>query len=224
MRAALILAVVLTGCSAVESSGGMLPPTSPPVAPAAVAAVPAAPSNPIDAHLDGADAADDAPDDDAVAEAPKAAPDDAFAGGVSDDTDADVTGTEAASDDDASGTAAAIAAAMGRVGRPPTSDLPAAVPPSAWDPGTAGTPSWGVRLVSTLADTQPPRAVLALGEGDEVVVQPGTFVPRARLVVLAIGRDAVQVAHVEPEGDHTRVTTEILQPFYGRGQGSLQAR
>ncbi len=84
-----------------------------------------------------------------------------------------------------------------------------------------GAPSWGVRLVSTLPDTQPPRAVLALGSGEEVVVEPGSILPSERVVVMAVGRDAVQVAYIRPDGDHARIDTVTLQALYQR-TGELQ--
>ena len=73
---------------------------------------------------------------------------------------------------------------------------------------------WGVRLLAIVPRTQPPRAVLGLVSGEEVVVEPGSFVPDARVVVLAVGSDAVQVAYVEPHGDRTHVRTETLLPLH----------
>ena len=87
--------------------------------------------------------------------------------------------------------------------------LPDAPPPLAEPDGT-----WGVRLLSTLPDTQPPRAVLGLPDGTEAVVEPGTLLPEARLVVLAVGRDGVHVAEVIPRGDHARIESQTLQPMY----------
>jgi hypothetical protein len=69
--------------------------------------------------------------------------------------------------------------------------------------------------MATLLDVQPPRAVLALPDGTERVVQPGAFLPEHRLIVLAIGRDAVQVAHVEPIGFMSRVETTTLRSLIG---------
>jgi hypothetical protein len=70
--------------------------------------------------------------------------------------------------------------------------------------------SWGVRLLSTVADAQPPRAILGFADGTETVVTPGTMLPAAHVVVLAIGRDAIQIADVTPEGDHAKVQTQTL--------------
>jgi hypothetical protein len=96
---------------------------------------------------------------------------------------------------------------------------PAAVP--AWDPTqpiSGG--SWGIRLLATLHDVQPPRAVLGLPDGEEIVVQAGTFVEDHRLVVMAVGRDVVQVSRVTPQGFYARVETETLQALYAPDGGN----
>jgi hypothetical protein len=73
---------------------------------------------------------------------------------------------------------------------------------------------WGTRVVAIMPDAQPPRAILGLPSGEEVVVEPGSMVPAARVVVLAVGADGVQVAHVTPHGDRTRVRTEMMLPLH----------
>ncbi len=92
--------------------------------------------------------------------------------------------------------------------------VPGIAPALAWQPGDALPGGWGVRLVSTVTGAQPPRAILGLADGTEMVVEPGTLLPDARLVVLAIGRDAVQVAEVVPEGDRARVESRVLSALY----------
>jgi hypothetical protein len=77
--------------------------------------------------------------------------------------------------------------------------------------------SWGVRVVAVLRDAQPPRAILGLADGSERVVEPGTLVPEAGLVVMAIGRDAVQLAEVIPKGDHVRIKSHVVEPLYASG-------
>jgi hypothetical protein len=94
---------------------------------------------------------------------------------------------------------------------------PAPSPAPMWD-GTGpleGTGTWGVTLLATLLDVQPPRAVVSLPDGTERVVQPGTFLPEHRLVVLAIGRDAVQLAHIEPMGFKSRIETSTIRSLFG---------
>lgn len=100
---------------------------------------------------------------------------------------------------------------------------PAAVTPSETaEPPQA--PSWaldgavenafGVWLVSTVVDAQPPRAILAVADGGEKVVRAGTMLPDAGVVVLAVGRDSVQVARVTAEGDRAHVETQLLRAMY----------
>jgi len=99
----------------------------------------------------------------------------------------------------------------------PVAPMPAPpAPPTAWDGSAAPLEggSWGVSLMATLLDVQPPRAVVALPDGSERVVQPGTFLPEHRLVVLAVGRDAIQVAHIEPTGWNSRVQTQTLRSLF----------
>jgi hypothetical protein len=71
-----------------------------------------------------------------------------------------------------------------------------------------------VRVLATLLDIQPPRAILGLPDGAEQVVQPGAMLPEQGLVVLAIGRDAVQLAKVTPQGFYAAVRTETVQALY----------
>lgn len=70
--------------------------------------------------------------------------------------------------------------------------------------------SFGVQLTAVIPDRYPPRAVLALPDGQEVVVTPGSMLPAHGLVVLAIGANGVRVAHVTPSGYQARVVTETI--------------
>jgi hypothetical protein len=81
-------------------------------------------------------------------------------------------------------------------------------------------PGWGVRLVATLPAAQPPRAVLGLPSGKEVVVSPGSMVPEVGVVVIAVGRGTVDLALVTPEGDHARVEQRTLHAQYQGQEGS----
>ncbi len=73
---------------------------------------------------------------------------------------------------------------------------------------------WAIRLVSTLPEAQPPRAILGLPDGREIVVTPGSMVPDAGLVVLSIGTQGVQLARVQAMGDHATVDPISLTPQY----------
>lgn len=197
------LALLVSGCTQVEPSGRPLAPVADGVAASTVGA-PTAPAN--------------AP---VTAEAPVTP---GGAGGF--DFEGDDRTDDKAAPDDVPLSDAEIAAALGLakvdpnapvapVGPPPPVEV-APVAPSA--PAFPPPPvNWGVRLVSTVIDAQPPRAILGLADGTETVVQPGDLLPAAHLVVLAIGRDAVQIAQITPEGDHARVDTYVVTALFPAG-------
>ncbi len=81
-------------------------------------------------------------------------------------------------------------------------------------------PGWAVRLVATVPNAQPPRAVIGLPSGVEVVVSPGSMVPEAGLLVVAVGAGFVDLAQVTPDGDHARVEQRTLRAQYGRSGGA----
>ena len=93
-------------------------------------------------------------------------------------------------------------------------DLPPVAAPI-WDPSvTIPEASFGIRVLAVVLDLQPPRAVISLPDGREQVVTPGAMLPSDGLVVLAIGRDAVQVAKVTPSGFYARVETDTIRALY----------
>lgn len=95
---------------------------------------------------------------------------------------------------------------------------PVAAPASAaWTPDQPVAIGFGVRLVSTMTRAQPPRAILGLSDGSEVVVEPGSMIPSEKVVVLAIGEDAIQIAEVTPMGDRARVESKVLSALYASG-------
>jgi hypothetical protein len=86
----------------------------------------------------------------------------------------------------------------------------AASPSAPAAPPAVGLPSatsWPVRLVSTLPQAQPPRAILGLPDGREQVVSPGAILPEQGLVVMSVTADRVQLAQVRPAGDHATIET-----------------
>lgn len=99
----------------------------------------------------------------------------------------------------------------------PAPAAPVAAGPAApvWDP-TVPLPdaSFGIRILAVLLDIQPPRAVIGLPDGREQVVTPGAMLPTEGLVVLAIGRDAVQIAKVTPQGFYAKVETQTVRALY----------
>lgn len=74
--------------------------------------------------------------------------------------------------------------------------------------------AWPVRLVRTHLDEQPPSAVLAMPDGRRVVVSPGDMVPERGLIVMAIGKERVQLAQVSSRGDHATVAPVELTAQY----------
>lgn len=89
---------------------------------------------------------------------------------------------------------------------------PSAVASTAVAPG--GTMAWPVRLVRTHLDEQPPSAVLALPDGRRIVVSPGDMVPERGLVVMAIGKERIQLAAISSRGDHATVVPMELSAQY----------
>jgi hypothetical protein len=94
----------------------------------------------------------------------------------------------------------------------------AAPPASAATPAPAfGVPSptiWPVRLLSTVAQAQPPRAILGLPDGSETVVSPGSMLAAQGLVVMTVTPDHVQLARIQPAGDHAAIDTIELSAQY----------
>ena len=81
-------------------------------------------------------------------------------------------------------------------------------------PGQALPGNWGIRLVSTVFDADPPRAILGFPDGREEVVQAGALLPGEGVAVLAIGRNAVQIAEITPAGDHARVESRVISALF----------
>jgi hypothetical protein len=117
----------------------------------------------------------------------------------------------------------APAAAAEPVAAAPAAATPAPATPAAPPPPAAVTPlaaispapsPWPVRLVMTLPQAQPPRAILGLPGGKEIVVTPGSMVPEEGLVVMSVGRDRVQLARIQPQGDHAAVAELTLTTQY----------
>jgi len=214
MRLVLCL-FALTACQSVTPSGDALPPTHP--RPRPVVEEPETPKEASGKQASAKDApATDAPkpsgDDASKADAPKAdAMSDAellaIAMGVDPATVKPATVNPA-------GPATPATPAAGLPLPVAAPSAPAAPPVAPWTPGTRLEGSWGVRVVSIVADAQPPRAILGLPDGKEVVVEPGAFIDSEKLVVTAIGREAVQVAHVVPVGDRVRIEDRTLTPLY----------
>ena len=98
----------------------------------------------------------------------------------------------------------------------PTEELAIAstFPPASTHAPRAAAIAWPIRLVKTLPETNPPRAILGLPSGEELVVSPGTMVPEHGLVVIAIGPNSAQLAQITPQGDHAAVSALTLHTMY----------
>ncbi len=75
---------------------------------------------------------------------------------------------------------------------------------------------WGARLLATVPEAVPPRAVLAMPDGREVVVEPGTLLPELRWVILAVGQDTAVVAEIRPAGVYATVHSMTLHALAPR--------
>jgi hypothetical protein len=189
-----ILWTFVAGCESMTPTIGNLPPSDPPTA---AQLLDAATTKPVSATPPAAPPAEAAPAPSAPTPPPVAPP----------------PNTPGAVDE-----AALLAAALGEA--PPPSDAPLPGPPTAtvprrdpWRPGQA-VEGFGVRLLSVTPQSTPPRAILSLPSGEEIVIQPGTMIPEHHLVVMAVGEDAVQVARIVADGDRVRVETQDLSALY----------
>ncbi len=108
----------------------------------------------------------------------------------------------------------APAAAPAPEATPAPTETPApAAPAQAAAPLPSPSP-WPVRLVKTLPEAQPPRAILALPDGSEVVVSPGALLAEQGLVVMGIGKGSLDLAQVKPAGDHAEIAPLTLTAQY----------
>jgi hypothetical protein len=201
-RSLFLLGALLGACVEMEPSGRPFAPVAvtEPAAPALTPTAPApAPKGPQGSFDFGADARDPVELGEASSPpAPSPSPDAAGLAGTG-LSGTGITGTGLTG----SGVALPVPA--------PSAQQPAPV----WDPSMPlPQVSFGVRVLAVVLDVQPPRAMLALPDGREVVVQPGTMLPADGLLVLAIGRDAVQVAKVTPSGFYATVQTDTVQAMY----------
>ena len=85
---------------------------------------------------------------------------------------------------------------------------------SASPPVSVAQTGWPIRLLGTVPGAQPPRAILGLPTGEEIVVTPGMLIPAQQLVVMSIGKTQVQLAKIVPMGDHAAIQSMSLQAQY----------
>jgi len=102
---------------------------------------------------------------------------------------------------------------------PPASEVAGGQAPPSKPSVTQGWPkqvadAWPVRLVTTVPNASPPRAILGLPDGREVVVNPGSMVPDMGLVVVAISPNSAELAKILPAGDHATIESMTLTAQY----------
>ena len=91
------------------------------------------------------------------------------------------------------------------------SPAPVAAPPLQ---GMGEASGWPIRLVKAIPDAVPPRAIVGLPDGTELVVTPGAMLAAQGLIVMAIGKDQMQLAQVKANGDHATVVPMTLLALY----------
>lgn len=84
--------------------------------------------------------------------------------------------------------------------------------PAAFAPDTSV--DWGLRLVSTVHNVEPPRAILGLPDGTETIVTAGAMLPEINAVVMAVGRQQIDVAYISPAGYQARVETRRITALF----------
>lgn len=73
---------------------------------------------------------------------------------------------------------------------------------------------WGLRLVATVHNVQPPRAILGLPDGTETIVTAGAMLPEINAVVMAVGRQQIDIAYISPAGYQARVETRRITALF----------
>jgi hypothetical protein len=186
MQRLLILAL-LCGCEQIEPSGNPLQP----------AQVTAAQPTAVPVHVvDGAVAVDEPEEEEAFTlSSEELAP-----------------GSEVSPEDSPQEDVSPAAAPDPQAAAPAEAATPIPPPTLGW-PQQMGT-AWPVRLVTTVPNASPPRAILGLPDGKEIVVNPGSMVPELGLVVVAISPGAAELAKIAPAGDHATIESVTLRAQY----------
>lgn len=83
----------------------------------------------------------------------------------------------------------------------PINNIPT-LPPS---PYAFSLQNWPITVIDTSYELNPPRALIALPSGEEVSVQAGQMLPQYNLVVMSIGKKAVDFVRISQIGSQTKV-------------------
>ena len=198
-----LLALTLVACTSTEPSGDIFAPVVPPAA--QPAAAPVSDAVPEEFRISSEEMQQNA----AEARSEQAPPEtpNAEATGPASDAVAPADGAVA----DAPPAEAAPESAVPPVTGPPVAGSPVAGSPVNVPPAAAG---WPVRLLKTLPESQPPRAILGLPDGTEIVVSPGSLIAAQGLVVMSVGRSTLDLARVTPSGDHAVIDQLTLTAQY----------
>lgn len=200
--------LLLAGCAPVDPSWALLDPVVEPAAAEVQAAPP--PSDEPDPRFE---AYDEVTAEGEKGWGPPTTPDDAPEG-ILGKQEADGEGGEGGDDE------ADLEDADEGEGEEGEADEGEAIDEDPGDPqGMPTEATWGVRLVQTFDNRQPPRALLGLPDGEEVIVSAGSMLPDVGLVVIAVGNGMVQLAQVVPDGDHATIETTTLHAQYGGKAG-----
>ena len=73
---------------------------------------------------------------------------------------------------------------------------------------------WMPTLVTTLTSSPTPRAVLAMPNGEEIVVRAGDLLAEEGVVVMSIGEKSVSLATISAEGGQAKVENITLASHY----------
>jgi hypothetical protein len=76
--------------------------------------------------------------------------------------------------------------------------------------GISSMGNWPLRVVKTESELNPPRAILGLPNGKEVVIRPGMQLVDEGLVVMSIGKRGVVLAKITANGDHAQIESITL--------------
>jgi hypothetical protein len=212
----MLLAMLMIGCEDATPNWDVLSAFGPPEAVVAVSTPVEQPSDVVDALIEAEGGLQDS-----LSESPDTETDVA-------DVVPDVLDGDAGTDFDnpwgpnaGDGSSTADAPAVQQTANPVTAVMPqVGSGPSGAAFGLPTSVAWGVRLLGTISNAQPPRAALGLPDGTEVVVTPGSMLPSVGMVVITVGANSVQVARVSPAGDHAEIEMVNLVAQYSTTAGA----
>lgn len=200
MRLPLLVLALVVGCESTAPSSDVFAPVAPPTAPAAPIPTDAAPTD-----LNFVPDADFSISSEQMQQNAEEAGDASVAV-------AEAVVSSTASEPLAAEPAPAAPVVVEPVPAPTTVVLPADPKPDSSIAAMLG--ALPLRLVKTIPEAQPPRAILALADGTEIVVTPGQLLPGPGVVVLSVGRQTLDLARVSPRGDHAEIAPLTLFSQY----------